>query len=397
MESARRKIAFVTSSRADYGHLYWPLKELQAAPGIEVCLIALGPHLSPEFGNTVEEIERDGFRVDERIECLLSSDTDVGMARTIGLATLSLAETLGRLRPDLLVVIADRFEMLAPASVALALRIPIAHIEGGDVSTGAIDEAVRNALTKLSHVHLTPTELARRRVIAMGEEPWRVHRVGAPSLDHLGRRQLPDRPTLERKLGVPLEDPPILVLYHPVTLARDTTLEADALYAALDRIPAPIVFCFPNADAGSRKLIRRAEDFCSSHPGSYLKVNLNHLDFWGLLRLSRLVLGNSSSGIMECPSLCLPSVNVGVRQQGRERARSVIDADPDPLSIRKAVELASSPAFRASLEGMENPYGDGQAAVRIREVLVSLPPTERLLDKPPVPVDEGALPLGTAL
>ena len=186
----KRKIAVVTTSRADYGHLYWPLRDLGAHPQVELKLIALGAHLSPEFGRTMEVITADGFTIDETIECLLSSDTDVGMAKTIGVAALSLADALGKLRPDLLLLIADRYELLAPAAVALALRIPIAHIEGGEVSEGAIDDAVRNALTKMSHLHLTPTENSRRRVLAMGEESWRVHRVGAPSLDHLRRRPL---------------------------------------------------------------------------------------------------------------------------------------------------------------------------------------------------------------
>ena len=183
----KRKIAVVTTSRADYGHLYWPLQDLATHPEIDLALIALGAHLSSEFGHTVDEIEKDGIRVAERIECLLSSDTDVGMAKTIGVAVLGLAETLGKMRPDILMLIADRYELLAPASTALALRIPLAHIEGGEVSEGAIDDAVRNALTKMSHIHFTPTENARLRVLAMGEEPWRVHRVGAPSLDHLRR------------------------------------------------------------------------------------------------------------------------------------------------------------------------------------------------------------------
>src|SRR6202035_2778201 len=186
----KRKIAVVTTSRADYSHLYWPLRELSAHPDVELKIIAMGAHLSPEFGATIQEIERDGFEIAERIECLLSSDTDVGMAKTIGLATLSLADVLGRMRPDLLLLIADRYEMLAPASVALALRIPIAHIEGGEVSEGAIDDAVRNALTMMSHVHFTSTHAARQRIILMGEEEWRVHRAGAPSLDHLRRQTL---------------------------------------------------------------------------------------------------------------------------------------------------------------------------------------------------------------
>src|SRR5580765_6815073 len=190
MTEARRRIAVVTTSRADYSHLFWPLRLLAEDPRVELKLIVLGAHVSPEFGTTIKEIEKDGFAIAARIECLLSSDSDLGMAKTIGLATLSLADVLGEMRPDILLLIADRYEMLAPAAVALALRIPIAHIEGGEISEGAIDDAVRHALTKMSHVHFTSTFQARDRVIAMGEEEWRVHRVGAPSIDHLLRNTL---------------------------------------------------------------------------------------------------------------------------------------------------------------------------------------------------------------
>src|SRR3984893_3297183 len=201
----KRTIAVITTSRADYSHLYWPLRDLSEHENVDLRIIALGSHLSPEFGNTVREIEKDGFKIGSRIECLLSSDSDVGMAKTIGVATLSLADLLGKMRPHLLLLIADRYEMLAPAAVALALRIPVAHIEGGEVSEGAIDDAVRNALTKLSHIHFTSTIAARERVIGMGEEEWRVHRVGAPSLDNLRRQSLLSHEEVEKGLELNLQ------------------------------------------------------------------------------------------------------------------------------------------------------------------------------------------------
>ena len=239
----KRTIAAVTSSRADYSHLYWPLKDLAAHPDIDLKLIVLAAHLSPAFGGTIREIEQDGFAIASRIECLLSSDTDVGMAKTLGLAVLGLSDVLAQMRPDLMLLIADRYEMLAPASVALTLRIPVAHIEGGEVSEGAIDDAVRNAITKISHIHFTSTETARERVIGMGEERWRVHRAGAPSLDHLTRSRLLTRQELEVELGVDLTRSATVVAYHPVTLLQDTTEEADALFAALTRIDGQILFC----------------------------------------------------------------------------------------------------------------------------------------------------------
>lgn len=376
-----RTIAAVTTSRADYSHLYWVLRELSEHPDLEPRLIATGAHLSPEFGSTVEQIEADGFIVEERLECLLSSDTDVGMAKTIGLATLSLAETLDRMRPDLLLLIADRYEMLAPASAALALRIPMAHIEGGEVSEGAIDQAVRNALTMMSHVHLVPTARARERVLAMGEEPWRVHRVGAPSLDHLRRSELPSRAELESRLEVDLGVSPLVVAIHPVTIATDTVREADAVFAALEQVPGPLVFCFPNADAGSRALVERARELCDGRESAELFVNLDPVLYWGLLRQASVLIGNSSSGIMEAASLELPVVNIGMRQQGRERAPNVIDVGAEAEAIVAAVARATSAEFRRSLEGIVNPYGDGRAAQRIVEILAGAPLGEELLLK----------------
>ncbi len=383
----RRKIAVVTTSRADYGHLYWPLRDLSVHPDVDLKIIALGAHLSPEFGSTIQEIERDGFQIAEKIECLLSSDTDVGMAKTIGVATLSLADALSRMRPDLLLLIADRYEMLAPASVAVALRIPIAHIEGGEVSEGAIDDAVRNALTMMSHIHFTSTQAVRERVISMGEEPWRVHRAGAPSLDHLRRQTLYTREQLAERLGVTLKHPTILVAYHPVTIARDPVREADALFAALRTLPDQILFCYPNADAGSRNLIERARSFAASREGAQVFVNLDALTYWSLLKQIDVLLGNSSSGIMESASFALPTVNVGLRQQGRERARNLIEAAADTNPILEAIAKAKSSEFRRSLEGMTNPYGQGFASKKIVEVLTTVPLDEELRMKRHAPFD----------
>ncbi len=382
----KRKIAVVTTSRADYSHLYWPLRDLAAVPSVDLRIVAMGPHLSPEFGHTVREIERDEFPIAARVECLLSSDTDVGMAKTIGVATLGLADVFDQMRPDLLLLIADRYEMLAPASVALALRIPIAHIEGGEISEGAIDDAVRNALTKMSHIHFTSTHTARQRVIAMGEEASRVHRAGAPSLDHLRRSTLLTRQDLSSRLELDLSHPPILVAYHPVTLAQDTTGEVDALFAALAEIDDQLVFCYPNADAGSRSLIERTNSFLTARGHGRLFTNLDAITYWSLLRQSKILVGNSSSGIMETASFALPTVNIGLRQQGRERTANVLDAAAEPNTIRNAIKTAGSPEFRSSLEGMVNPYGDGQASRKIVEVLTTVALGSELLIKRHVPV-----------
>ncbi len=383
--SARRRIGVVTTSRADYSHLYWPLRELAANAGVELGVFALGPHLAPQFGNTIHEIERDGFPIRARIECLLNSDSDTGMAKTIGLATLGLADALSAWRPDILLLIADRYEMLAPASVALALRIPIAHIEGGEVSQGAIDDHVRNALTKLAHIHFTSTQTARRRVIAMGEEPWRVHHAGAPSLDHMRRSALLSRSAIEAQLGLTFTMPTLLAAWHPVTILRDTNAEADALFTALAQAPGQLVFVYPNSDAGSHALIERTQALAATRANTRLFVNLEAITYWSLLGQVDALVGNSSSGIMEAASFALPVVNVGMRQQGRERAANVIDAPADAPAILDAIHRALAPELRAGLREMKNPYGDGTAATTIARVLTTVP-LDGLLIKRPVPV-----------
>ena len=389
MTEARRRIAVVTTSRADYSHLYWPLRLLKEDPRVELRLIVMGAHLSPEFGTTIHEIEKDGFAIAARIECLLSSDSDVGTAKTIGLATLSLADVLGEMRPDILLLIADRYEMLAPAAVALALRIPIAHIEGGEISEGAIDDAARNALTKMAHLHFTSTFAARDRIISMGEEPWRATRAGAPSLDHLRRSNLLSREEVAAKLGAQLEESAMVIAYHPVTLAMDTLQEADELFAALGSVNSQLILCYPNADAGSRALIERTTAFLAKRGNGKLFVNLDAVTYWSLLRQAQVFLGNSSSGIMETASFAVPTVNIGERQRGRERAANVIDAPANREAVLSAIALARSSKFRESLRGMTNPYGDGTASEKIVDVLTSAPLGRKLLAKRALPLKSG--------
>jgi UDP-N-acetylglucosamine 2-epimerase (non-hydrolysing)/GDP/UDP-N,N'-diacetylbacillosamine 2-epimerase (hydrolysing) len=284
-----------------------------------------------------------------------------------------------------MLLIADRYEMMAPSCAALALRIPVAHIEGGEVSQGAIDDQVRNALTKLAHVHFTSTQTARRRVIAIGEEPWRVHHAGAPSLDHLRRSKLFPRAELEKRLNLKLATPSILAAWHPVTILRDTNAEADAFFAAIRQAPGQLIFVYPNTDAGSHALIERARTLAASRPDTHIYVNLDAFSYWSLLGQVDVMIGNSSSGIMEAASFALPVVNVGLRQEGRERARNILDAPADTLSITRALKRALDPAFRQKLRGMTNPYGNGTAAKTIVEILTTVP-LENLLIKQPTPL-----------
>ncbi|MBL4773458.1 MAG: UDP-N-acetylglucosamine 2-epimerase (hydrolyzing) [Alcanivoracaceae bacterium] len=375
-----KKIVAITSSRADYSHLYWPLKLLEQDKSIDLTILCFGPHLSPEYGETWQHIKEDGFNQVKTVECLLSSDTDVGMAKSLGLAILGITDVLAELRPDLMLIIADRYEMLAPASVALTLRIPIAHIEGGDVSEGAIDDAVRNALTKMSHIHFAPTKKAKMRVLAMGEESWRVHLSGAPSLDHLRRSDIPNKEKIYQQFNFDNKKI-IVVAYHPVTMYKDSVKEQDELFKALSIRNENIVFCFPNADTGSHKIMQKARDFCGLRHNAQIHVNLPAQVYWGLLKQADLLLGNSSSGIMETASLKLASINIGIRQQGRERALNIIDVKAENQLITAAIERAFSSEFKQSLKDTINPYGDGFAAEIITDVLTKLTIGDKLLFK----------------
>jgi len=396
----KRKIAIITSSRADYAHLRWLLHDLARHPAVELQVITLGPHLSPEFGHTARQISllgsphpsassaqaplkdaKVGAANFISVECLLDSDTDVGMAKTIGVATLGLADALDRLRPDILLLIADRYEMLAPAVVALALRIPIAHIEGGEVTFGAIDDAVRNALTKMSHLHFACTRKAAERIAAMGEGPWRITFSGSLSLDHLRRERLLSKAQVEKELGVKLRRDTVLCIYHPVTLLKDTLAEAEEVFAALGGLQRQVIFIYPNGDAGCRELIRRAERFSASHNSSRVFVNLDHRTYLSLLRNVGVLVGNSSSGIIESTSLEVPAVNVGIRQLGREHAANVIDVPAKRKAIRDAIRTAISTEFRRSIRGLESPYGDGGASKIVADVLAKTPIGEKLLFK----------------
>lgn len=376
-----RQIAVVTSSRADFGHVVWPIKALQAHADFNPILIAMGSHLSPAFGRTVDYIDDHEITVDHELESLLSSDSDIGMAKTIGVTVLGLADLLGKLRPDLLLVTADRYEMLAAASAALALRIPIAHVEGGEISAGAIDDAVRNALTKMSHLHFAPHSQAAQRIVAMGEEAWRVCVSGAPSLDHLRHRDLMPKAHLEKKLGLTLDESFTLVAWHPVTLLDDTIAESDALYSALQTIAGQQIFCFPNSDAGGLQLVEQARLHCAERENSHIFVNLDHWDYWNLLHHAGVMMGNSSSALMEAPSIPLPAINIGRRQEGRLMAANVIDCDANSEAIVQSWHEASSSVFKHRINAMSNPYGDGHAGERMVKFMAQHNKRDVLLNK----------------
>lgn len=377
-----RTIGVVTVSRSDYG-IYLPvLRRIQKDPQLDLHLIVAGMHLSPEFGSTVRDIEADGWPIRERVEMLLSSDTPEGLAKSIGLGTVGFAQAYGRFRPDLLLVLGDRFEMLAAVSASLPFKLPVAHLHGGEGTEGVIDEPIRHSITKMSHLHFVSTPAYASRVIQMGEEPWRVVVSGAPSLDNLRDVTLLTREELEVRFGLDLRDPFLLVTYHPVTLEYEhTEAQLGELFAALDKLDTRIVFTYPSADTRGRLIIELIRRFVDRRPWARRVTNLGTQGYFSLMRDAAAMIGNSSSGIIEAASFKLPVVNIGSRQRGRVRAKNVVDVGYSRTEIGEGISKALSPAFRASLEDLANPYGDGRASDRIVQRIKEVPLDDTLLLK----------------
>lgn len=370
--SPRRRIAVVSGSRADYGLLRSLLFAIHSDDTLILQLIVTGMHLAPEFGLTYREIEADGLPIAARVEMLVSSDTATGIAKSMGLGLIGFADTFQSLAPDLLVVLGDRFEILAAAQAALVQRIPMAHIHGGETSEGAFDESIRHALTKMAQWHFVAAEPYRQRVIQMGEAPKHVFNFGAPGLDQLDAITWLDRPALARSLGIADGSPLLLVTYHPTTLdGRDPVLAMDELCAAIARFEdAVVVFTYPNADTGGRALIDAVDRFVGQAPERrHAFASLGQQRYLSLMRVADVVVGNSSSGLIEAPALHRATVNLGARQKGRLRAPSVIDTTEDRDGIERALRHALSTDFQRRLSDLDSPYGRGRVGTRIRDTL----------------------------
>ncbi len=371
---SRRKICVVTGSRAEYGVLRWLMREIDAAPTLKLQLIVTGMHLAPEFGNTIDEIIADGFNIDEQVESQLSSDSPVGMVKSLGIGMIGCADALRRLQPDIVVVIGDRYEMLAATQAASLMGIPVAHISGGEVTEGAVDDWIRHAISKASWWHFVAAEVYRQRVIQLGEAPERVFNVGDPGLDSVRKLPLLDRAALETELGIPLAHPLFMVTYHPATLGVLPPEQAFAeLLSALDQFPqASVILTRPNADAGGRRLAEMAETWANQRvaPTRYV-VSLGQLRYLSLARQADAVIGNSSSGIIEIPALKVATVNIGTRQDGRLRASSILDCGENRDAIVHAIQRVLSPEFRTVLADTVSLYGDCDASRQIAQILAS--------------------------
>jgi UDP-N-acetylglucosamine 2-epimerase (non-hydrolysing)/GDP/UDP-N,N'-diacetylbacillosamine 2-epimerase (hydrolysing) len=369
---AKRKICVVTGSRAEYGILYWLLKEIQEDSDLILQVVVTGMHLSVEHGLTYRVIEDDGFAISAKVEMLLASDTPVGIAKSVGVGIMGFADAFAALKPDIVVLNGDRFDIFAAAQAAMIARIPIAHTHGGEATEGLLDEAIRHSVTKMSSFHFVAAEPYRRRVIQLGESPERVFNVGTPGLDNLKRLKLLDRRDFEKASDFKLGTPTFLVTYHPVTLSKTPPREPmENLLRALNRFPeAKIIFTKANADTEGRIINEMIDQYVHQDPmRAKAFISMGQVLYLSALTHVDVVIGNSSSGLTEAPAVRKATVNIGDRQRGRLRASSVIDCTEDESAIVSAIRKALSPGFREALKNVSSPYGEGNASVKIKKYL----------------------------
>ena len=377
---SKRKICVVTGTRAEYGLLYWLMKGVQEACGLELQIIVTGMHLSPEFGLTYKAIEDDGFCIDAKVEMLLSSDTPVGIAKSIGLGVIGFADALDHLRPEILVLLGDRFEIFAAAQASLVARIPVAHLFGGDTTEGAFDEAIRHSITKMAHFHFVSHGDAACRVKQLGEDPRNVYVVGSTGIDQIKRLKLLDRASLEKNLEFSFKKRNLLVTFHPATLDGESPeVQFGALLTAIDQLgpDVGVIFTKPNADTCGRVLIEMVDDFCQIRPNAKAFTSLGQLRYLSVMAQVDAVVGNSSSGLYEAPSFRVPTVNIGDRQKGRLQAASVIDCS----ATAEEIVLAIRKTFDLDCRQVTNPYGDGNSSDKIVQVLSTIELNDSLLKK----------------
>ncbi len=368
-----KKIAIFTGTRAEYGILYWIIKELHERSDTELQLYVGGMHLSPEFGYTIEQIEKDGFTIDEKLEFLLSSDSPVAVSKSIALALMTSAEAIDRNQPDLIVILGDRFESMAVAQAAMISCTPVAHIHGGEITEGLIDDAIRHSITKMSHLHFTANDQYRNRVIQLGEDPSRVFSYGAPGIDSIKKLDLLGKDDLIKSIDFDITDKFFMITYHPVTLDSDGAKNSliNLLSALEDYKDYKLVITYPNADTHGRALIEILDDYKSKNEDRVLLIqSLGQLRYLSLLKLCNAVIGNSSSALIEAPTFNVPTINIGERQKGRITGATVINCSEDKKSIKDSIEKSLSLEFLNICKNANNPYGQGDSSSKIVQKMV---------------------------
>lgn len=378
-----RKILVVTGTRAEYGLLYWTMERINEDNELKLQLIVTGNHLVSEYGYTVETIKKDGFKIDEEIDMMINSNKKSGIAKSMGLELIQMAQAFDKLKPDLMLILGDRYEIFIAATCAMIMNIPIAHMNGGESTEGAIDEQMRHAITKMAHIHFPGAEYYKERIIKIGEEPWRVFNVGQAGIENIKRLKLLNKKQLEEELNINLDKKIFIITYHPVTLdVENIGQQVDNLLKAVSRFDALYIFTYPNADFGSEIIINKIKKFVKENSNANIFYNLGQKRYLSLLKYADVMIGNSSSGIIEAPIFKLPVVNIGDRQKGRLKNKNVIDTTYSESEIYSGIYKALyDKKFRDNLEYMENVYGDGTTSKQVVHILKSIDINKKLISK----------------
>lgn len=378
-----RKILIVTGTRAEYGLLYWTMKEIQNDKDLELQIVVTGNHLIKEYGFTVEQIRKDGFIVNEEIDMIINSEKKSSIVKSMGIEMIQMAQCFDRLKPDILLILGDRYETFVAATCAMMMNIPIAHMNGGESTEGAVDEQIRHAITKMANIHFPGAEVYKDIIIKMGEEPWRVHNVGQAGIENIKRINLFGKEQLEKELNISFDKAIFLITYHPETLDLDNTeIQIDNLLNALKEFDAKYIFTYPNADFGSKIIIDKVKAFVKENKNAYIYHTLGQKRYLSLLKYADVMIGNSSSGIIEAPSFKLPVINIGDRQKGRLRSKNIIDTGYSKEQIIKTINIAlCDREFRKNLSNIKNVYGNGTVSNQIINILKSINLEKKLLSK----------------
>jgi GDP/UDP-N,N'-diacetylbacillosamine 2-epimerase (hydrolysing) len=377
-----RKVAVVTGTRAEYGLLKNIIRKINDDLELELQLIVTGTHLSTEYGYTIEEICKDGFEIKDEIDILLESNNKQGVAKSMGLAMLGIAQSFSRLKPELLLILGDRYEIFASAAVAMAMNIPIAHISGGEITEGAMDDQIRHSITKMAHIHFPGAGIYRKNIIKMGEEEWRVFNVGDPGIENIKNMNFLTKNEIQEDLGVEVDRDTLLVTFHPVTLEiEQLPYQIENLIHALEEVNKKMIITFPNSDNGGKYIINELKKFKAKNNKVYLYENLGVRRYLSVLRLCGAVIGNSSSAIVEAPALKIPVVNIGNRQKGRLMADNIVQCNYSSVEIVNSINLVLNEEFSQKVKSIKSLYGEGNTSKEIVSIIKEIDIDEKLMKK----------------
>lgn len=378
-----KKVLVVTGTRAEYGLLYWTMKEIQNENELELQLVVTGNHLVKDYGYTVEQIKKDGFKIDEEIDMILNSEKKSSIVKSMGIELIQMSQCFDRLKPDVLLILGDRYEIFIAATCAMMMNIPIAHMNGGESTEGAVDEQIRHAITKMAHIHFPGAEFYKKTILQLGEEPWRVYNVGQAGIENIKKFELLEKNELENELKISFDKLIFLITYHPETLGIDNIEEqVNNLIDALKEFDAKYIFTYPNADFGNKTIIDKINNFVNNNDNAYIFHSLGQKRYLSLLKYANVMIGNSSSGIIEAPTFKIPVVNIGDRQKGRLRSNNIIDVGYSKKEIVEAINKALYNAkFKTGLDLIENIYGDGNVSKNIVNALKCINIDKKLLVK----------------